>query len=240
MKSTRQAGRAGRARVSWRSRHRAGHRARAPTPSCRASGSRGIPTGSGIWSVRASYGLFYDQFQNGSGTASQVAISATPWAQFNQFSGAGLNFQNPYQGRPLPAPNTFVRPSTVFALDAEATSAVGAELERRACSGRSFEQIPRRSPLRRRGREEPPAQRRGQPGGLRSRRDGAERRPAADLCQLPRRRRHLRFLDDRDAAEHHEARPIRRARRASRGASAAASASTCRTGIREPSTICRR
>jgi Carboxypeptidase regulatory-like domain/TonB dependent receptor-like, beta-barrel len=78
------------------------------------------PTGQGRWSVRASYGLFYDQFQNGSGTASQVAISATPWAQFNQFSGAGLNFQNPYLGRPVPAPNTFVRPSTVFALDAEA------------------------------------------------------------------------------------------------------------------------
>ena len=78
------------------------------------------PAGNGIWSIRASYGLFYDQFQNGSGTASQVAISATPWAQFNQFSGAGLNFQNPYQGRSLPAPNTFVRPSTVFALDPEA------------------------------------------------------------------------------------------------------------------------
>jgi outer membrane receptor protein involved in Fe transport len=78
------------------------------------------PTGQGRWSLRASYGLFYDQFQNGAGTASQVAISATPWAQFNQFSGAGLNFQNPYGGAPLPAANTFVRPSTVFALDAAA------------------------------------------------------------------------------------------------------------------------
>jgi len=78
------------------------------------------PTGEGIWSVRSSYGLFYDQFQNGAGTASQVAISSLPWAQFNQFSGAGLNFQNPYQGRPYPAPNTFVRPSTVFALDVDA------------------------------------------------------------------------------------------------------------------------
>jgi hypothetical protein len=78
------------------------------------------PTGQGVWSLRASYGLFYDQFQNGAGTSSQVAISATPFAQFNQFSGAGLNFQNPYQGAPLPAPNTFVRPSTVFALDAAA------------------------------------------------------------------------------------------------------------------------
>jgi outer membrane receptor protein involved in Fe transport len=78
------------------------------------------PTGSGRWSVRSSYGLFYDQFQNGSGTASQVAISAIPAAQFNQYSGAGLNFQNPYLGRPYPQPDTFVRPSTVFALDVAA------------------------------------------------------------------------------------------------------------------------
>ena len=79
------------------------------------------PSGDGVWSVRASYGLFYEQFQNGAGTASQVAISATPWAQFNQYSGAGLNFQNPYAGRTIPPANTFVRPSTVFALDVDAT-----------------------------------------------------------------------------------------------------------------------
>ena len=78
------------------------------------------PTGAGLWSIRAGYGLYYDQFQNGSGTASQVAISATPWAQFNQFSGAGLNFQNPYLGRSYPEPGTFVRPSTLFVLDHEA------------------------------------------------------------------------------------------------------------------------
>lgn len=78
------------------------------------------PTGTGIWSVRASYGLYYDQFQNGSGTASQVAISAVPAAQFVQYSGAGLNFQNPYAGRPSPTATPFVRPGTVFALDHEA------------------------------------------------------------------------------------------------------------------------
>ena len=78
------------------------------------------PTGAGTWSVRASYGLFYDQFQNGAGTSSQIAISAIPWGQFNQFSGVGLNFQNPYSGRSFPAPESFVRPSTVFALDVEA------------------------------------------------------------------------------------------------------------------------
>ena len=78
------------------------------------------PTGRGIWSVRSSYGLFYDQFANGAGAASQVPISSIPWAQFNQYSGAGLNFQNPYLGRVYPAPNTFVRPSTVFTIDTAA------------------------------------------------------------------------------------------------------------------------
>ncbi len=78
------------------------------------------PSGDGIWSVRASYGLYYDQFQNGAGTASQVAISAVPWAQFVQYSGAGLNFQNPYLGRPSPTATPFVRPATIFALDADA------------------------------------------------------------------------------------------------------------------------
>ncbi len=75
------------------------------------------PTGDGKWVIRAAYGVFYDQFQNGPGVASQVPVSSTPWAQFNQFSGQGLNFANPYQGHPYPAPNTFVQPSTIFAMD---------------------------------------------------------------------------------------------------------------------------
>ena len=78
------------------------------------------PTGNGKWTFRAGYGIFYDQFQNGPGTASQVPISSLPWAQFNQYSGAGLNFANPYSGHSYPAPNTFVSPSTVFAIDATA------------------------------------------------------------------------------------------------------------------------
>jgi hypothetical protein len=78
------------------------------------------PTGSGVWSVRGAYGVFYDQFQNGAGTTSQIAISSAPWAQFVQFSGAGLNFQNPYQGRSSPGAETFVLPSTIFALDPDA------------------------------------------------------------------------------------------------------------------------
>ncbi|MBL8294984.1 MAG: TonB-dependent receptor [Bryobacterales bacterium] len=78
------------------------------------------PTGAGKWSIRASYGIFFDQFQSGSGTASQGPVSSLPWAQFNQYSGAGLNFSNPYLNQIYPQPGTFVRPSTVFAIDATA------------------------------------------------------------------------------------------------------------------------
>ncbi len=78
------------------------------------------PSGAGKWSVRSSYGVFYDQFQNGAGTASQGPVSSLPAAQFNQYSGAGLNFTNPYLGHDYPQPNTFVRPSTVFAIDTKA------------------------------------------------------------------------------------------------------------------------
>jgi len=77
------------------------------------------PTGTGVWSVRGSYGLFYDQFQNGSGTASQIAISSTPAAQFVQLGGA-INFQSPFEGRPPTPPDTFVRPGTQFVLDVDA------------------------------------------------------------------------------------------------------------------------
>jgi hypothetical protein len=78
------------------------------------------PTGSGEWVVRGGYGLFYDQFQNGAGTGASVPISSVPWAQFNQFSGAGLNFQDPYANRQYPQPDTFVRPNTLFVFDHEA------------------------------------------------------------------------------------------------------------------------
>lgn len=76
------------------------------------------PYGNGKWAIRSAYGLFYDQFQNGPGVASQVPVSSLPFAQFNQLGGAALsNFANPYAGRPYPQPNTFVPPSTVFGID---------------------------------------------------------------------------------------------------------------------------
>ena len=120
VQSQRQAGRAGGPGVSWRPGHRRAALRTASMRSCRAPASRGIRPAPACGRCAAAYGLFYDQFQNGAGTTSQVAISATPWAQFVQFSGAGLNFQNPYSGRTPPAAETFVRPSTVFALDPDA------------------------------------------------------------------------------------------------------------------------
>ncbi len=76
------------------------------------------PRGNGEWAIRASYGVFYDQFQNGPGTASQAPVSALPSAQFNQYSGPALgSFVNPYAGHTYPAANTFVSPSTVFGID---------------------------------------------------------------------------------------------------------------------------
>lgn len=75
------------------------------------------PKGDGRWAIRSGYGVFYDQFQNGPGTASQVPISALPSAQFVEFSGPALrNFADPYVGNSYPAPNSFVAPSTVFAI----------------------------------------------------------------------------------------------------------------------------
>ena len=196
------------------------------------------PTGAGMWSVRASYGLFYDQFQNGAGTASQVPVSSIPWAQFNQFSGDGLNFQNPYPGHAYPAPNTFVRPSTVFTIDTAAKPPY-AQNWNVGVAALAVRQVPARGPLRRRRRAILPRNIEAEPGGVRSRRDGAERRPASPLRQLPGRRRHLRFLDHRDAAYiarlelpgrpgQHLAAVSRRRRR-----------STCRTGSRNRSTSCR-
>jgi hypothetical protein len=78
------------------------------------------PTGNAKWVIRSGYGVFYDQFQSGPGVASQVPVSALPAAQFDQFSGAGLNFTNPFLNHGYPAPNSFVYPSTVFGIDPHA------------------------------------------------------------------------------------------------------------------------
>ncbi len=70
--------------------------------------------------LRGAYGIFYDPFSNGMNVTAQAPISSLPFAQFVQISGAGLVFQAPYTGRTPPAANTFVKPSTVFAMDNKA------------------------------------------------------------------------------------------------------------------------
>lgn len=78
------------------------------------------PTGTGRWSVRSAYGIFYDPFANGMGVTSQGPVSSLPWAQFVEITPPTLNFIAPYSNVPLPAANTFVRPSTPFVMDTHA------------------------------------------------------------------------------------------------------------------------
>ncbi len=75
------------------------------------------PTGNGDWSIRASYGIFYDPFSNGANIGTQAPVSSVPWGQFFQITGTNVPFVNPYQGNPLPAKNTFLRPTTAVVLD---------------------------------------------------------------------------------------------------------------------------
>ena len=78
------------------------------------------PTGNSRWSIRSSYGIFYDPFANGSGVTSQGPISSLPWAQFEQITPPTLKFDSPYSDVAIPAPNTFLRPSTPFVMDTKA------------------------------------------------------------------------------------------------------------------------
>ena len=188
----------------------------------------------GIWSVRASYGLFYDQFQNGAGHGLAGGDQRDAVGAVQSSSAApGSTSRTRIWAARLPAPE-HVRPA-VDRLRARRRrqAAVRAELERRASSARCSSRYLVEVRYVGAAGKTPAAQRRGEPRRLRSWRDGAERRPPAHLRQLPRRRQRLRFLDHRDAAQHHELVVSAPARRACRGASADGSASTCRTGIRD-------
>ena len=81
------------------------------------------PTGKSQWSIRSSYGIFYDPFANGMGVTSQGPVSSLPWAQFVQITPPKLNFASPYSNVAIPAPNTFVKPSTPFVMDTHARPA---------------------------------------------------------------------------------------------------------------------
>jgi hypothetical protein len=78
------------------------------------------PDGRGLTSIRASYGIFFDPFANGSGTASQVPVSSLPWTQLVQFSGPGVNMQDPYAATGRPQPGAFSLPLTLVVMDPSA------------------------------------------------------------------------------------------------------------------------
>ena len=78
------------------------------------------PDGRGLTSVRASYGIFFDPFANGSGVASQVPVSSLPWTQLVQFSGPGVNFNDPYAAQGRPPLGTFPKPLTLVVMDKNA------------------------------------------------------------------------------------------------------------------------
>lgn len=77
------------------------------------------PDGRGVTSIRASYGIYYDPFANGSGVASQVPVSSLPWTKLIQFSGPGVNFVNPYGATGVPR-DDFPRPLTLIVMDEKA------------------------------------------------------------------------------------------------------------------------
>ena len=108
------------------------------------------PTGRGIWSVRSSYGALLRSVPERRRHRVAGRDQRDCRGRSSTSSAApGLNFQNPYQGRPYPAPDTFVRPSTVFAIDLDAkppyTQHWNVGVQRSL-----LRSLRRRSPLRRR------------------------------------------------------------------------------------------
>jgi hypothetical protein len=77
------------------------------------------PGGSGRMSIRASYGIFYDPFSNGSSMPMQAAVSALPWLQAVQLGGPALNYTDPWRGTAGPfRPDFFPQPTTMLTEDA--------------------------------------------------------------------------------------------------------------------------
>jgi hypothetical protein len=75
-------------------------------------------TGTGQTTFRTSYGIYFDQFANGTGQPMQAAISALPYTQARQISGPTFPFQNPFGNETDPfAPGKFPAPATVLSID---------------------------------------------------------------------------------------------------------------------------
>ncbi len=73
------------------------------------------PTGSGRWSIRAAYGIFYDPYYNGDGGPVQAPISAPPWFKTIQ-EEPPASFANPLPSGLNPFAPTFSNPQTLTLL----------------------------------------------------------------------------------------------------------------------------
>ena len=72
------------------------------------------PTGSGKWTIRSAYGIFYEPYYNGQGGPLQDVISAAPWFKIIQIGQP--NFANPTAGINPNAPG-YNYPITLDSLD---------------------------------------------------------------------------------------------------------------------------
>jgi hypothetical protein len=75
------------------------------------------PTGTGNFSIRSGYGVFYDGFANGASGIFQAPLSALPWTQAYQIPGPFLNFANPFRGQPPFNTTSFPQPTTVLTVE---------------------------------------------------------------------------------------------------------------------------
>lgn len=90
----------------------------APTYSRALSPRLGIAWApSQTFSVRASYGIFWDGFTNGANAVLQAPVSSLPWTQAYQIPGPFLNYANPFGSQPPFDQETYPRPTTVLTID---------------------------------------------------------------------------------------------------------------------------
>jgi hypothetical protein len=73
------------------------------------------PTGSGRWSIRAAYGIFYDPYYNGGAGPVQAPISAPPWFKTIQEEPPS-SFADPLPAGLNPFAPTFANPQTLTLL----------------------------------------------------------------------------------------------------------------------------
>ena len=235
----RAARRAARAAVPRRPGSRRGDRALGQRLHAARSASPGIRTGDGIWSVRASYGLFYDQFQNGAGTASQVAISATPVGAVQPVQRRRPELPEPVPGPPDPGRRT---PSSGRRRSSRSTRT----RSRRPCRTGTSAFSARSSVATSSKRATSERRARHLPRNVEA--NPAVCGPGATAQNADRRRIYANCPADGAPATSRRSRCCATSRRrpttpassACRADSARASASTCPTGCRRRRTTCRR